>query len=546
MHSRTVMPAATTGRNPVTITSLFLLLASVSAVTLVCYVHRVHDFHHEEFGGRDFGFHGHGDGLRTRAAHGGSGGGGVHGHAHGHVDWHGEYHGDGAEHSGEGKAEEEEEEEHEEEEGGSEGEDSKPHHPRDGGHRDGGAPKGTKTKAGAQVTSRQWVSQAGRLGAFAYNHMAMVSRLNNGTLLASWQASAMGEGKPDQSLRFAHGELSRPRETNAAPGIVWGAPFAAPLGGPGDAQGGVVWSPVTHVDADGRIFLFYTQSTPGCRAPGGDVKLVVCEPDGSTWSSPRIVYGYADGRINKVLANKLVVSSSGAWVLPFWRELGSCRSTAQAEPTAGVLVSRDRGATWKSHGHISHASTWLIEQTVVESRGLGGDLRVPTLVMLCRTAANHVFKATSEDDGKSWSTADPIMNLPNPNAKVAALGGLGGGERKWIVMVVNDHKEMPQPHRRCRTKLRVVGSSDGGKKWERLASVEETLRPGLRYHYPTIMAVEGDTNVGIDGGGEGSAGGDGPTTKDFVLMYSTFFMKGFSKGGVKEGINSVVLRLTLP
>jgi hypothetical protein len=54
------------------------------------------------------------------------------------------------------------------------------------------------------------------------------------------------------------------------------------------------------------------------------------------------------------------------------------------------------------------------------------------------------------------------------------------------------------------------------------------------------------TTFGIAGGGYGCGGGDGPTTKDFVLMYSTFFMKGFSKGGVKEGINSVVLRLTLP
>jgi hypothetical protein len=206
--------------------------------------------------------------------------------------------------------------------------------------------------------------------------------------------------------------------------------------------------------------------------------------------------------------------------------------------------AKDRGATWKPHGHISHASTWLIEQTVVEIKGHGGDPKFPTLVMLCRTAANHVFKATSKDDGKSWSTADAIMNLPNPNAKIAALGGLGGGggageAGRWIVMVVNDHKELPQPYRRCRTKLRVVGSVDGGKKWERLVSIEETLKPGLRFHYPTIMALEGDANG--DGGG-----GSGAATADFVLMFSTFFMKGFNKGGVKEGINSVMLRLTLP
>lgn len=538
------MAVATTGKNPFTLTTAFLLLASVSALSLVLYSHQVHDVHHQEFGGRAFGFHGQDDARVRRTKHSGG--------AHGHIDWHGEYRSDssslgdeGANRFGDEEEETEGEIEHdahdEEPSGNGEESSSSPHESETHAH------KGAAHRARAEILSRQWVSQTGRAGAPAYNHMAMVSRLKNGTLLASWQASATGEGKPDQALRFAHGELTRNTVntgTGPSTSITWGRHFHAPLGGPGDAEGGVVWSPVTHVDEEGRIFLFYSQSTPGCRAPGGDVKLVVCEPDGVTWSEPRTIYGYADGRINKVIANKLVVTSSGAWVLPFWRELGPCRSTAQAEPTAGVLVSKDGGASWKPHGHISHASTWLIEQTVVETREHGSGLRRPTLVMLCRTAANHVFKATSKDDGKSWSTAEPIVNLPNPNAKIAALGGLGGGEGKWIVMVVNDHKELPQPYRRCRTKLRVVASADGGKNWERLASVEETLKPGLRYHYPTIMPIEGDANGGHANGNGGEGGG--AVEGDFLLMFSTFFMKGFSKGGVKEGINSVVLRLTLP
>ena len=61
----------------------------------------------------------------------------------------------------------------------------------------------------------------------------------------------------------------------------------------------------------------------------------------------------------------------------------------------------------------------------------------------------HYIKATSKDEGRSWSTAEAITSLPNPNAKIAALGGLGAG-RKWVVMVLNDHKELPQPFRRCR------------------------------------------------------------------------------------------------
>ena len=83
------MAVATTGKSPLTLTTAFLLLASISAVSLVIYSHQVHDVHHETYGGRDFGFHGQGDGhVRTKHVNG-------HGHGHvGHIDWHGRYHGD--------------------------------------------------------------------------------------------------------------------------------------------------------------------------------------------------------------------------------------------------------------------------------------------------------------------------------------------------------------------------------------------------------------------------------------------------------------------
>jgi hypothetical protein len=48
-------------------------------------------------------------------------------------------------------------------------------------------------------------------------------------------------------------------------------------------------------------------------------------------------------------------------------------------------------------------------------------------------------------------------------------GGGRGGDGKCIVMVVDDHEELPQPYERCRTALREGGSTDGGKEWERLA-----------------------------------------------------------------------------
>ena len=55
------------------------------------------------------------------------------------------------------------------------------------------------------------------------------------------------------------------------------------------------------------------------------------------------------------------------------------------------------------------------------------------------------------------------------------------------MLTCGNRGERYSPGPRCRSKLRIVASRDGGKKWERLASIDETLKPGLRLHYHTLM-----------------------------------------------------------
>eukprot|EP00959_Pyramimonas_sp_CCMP1952_P007904 165539-Pyramimonas_sp.AAC.1 len=43
-------------------------------------------------------------------------------------------------------------------------------------------------------------------------------------------------------------------------------------------------------------------------------------PDG-TWTAPRVLMPMsADNDVPKVVANKLIVLSTGEWILPFWRQ----------------------------------------------------------------------------------------------------------------------------------------------------------------------------------------------------------------------------------
>ena len=149
-------------------------------------------------------------------------------------------------------------------------------------------------------------------------------------------------------------------------------------------------------------------------------------PYASVWATPKTIYSIHEDRfIPKMLANKLIVLSTGEWVLPFWREnavlgmtewpkaLAHCRIknnrfgqpwSNRADPSAGLLVSADGGATWEARGALENApvpgqgdgwsvgqkTTWLIENSVVE-------LRDGRLLMFFRTSTGFAYSATSDD-----------------------------------------------------------------------------------------------------------------------------------------------------
>lgn len=64
-----------------------------------------------------------------------------------------------------------------------------------------------------------------------------------------------------------------------------------------------------------------------------------------------------DGLIPKVISNP-PVEVGGRWVLPYWRQnprgVSVCQPDMHQGDFSGVLVSVDRGASWKPHGRIMH------------------------------------------------------------------------------------------------------------------------------------------------------------------------------------------------
>ena len=312
-------------------------------------------------------------------------------------------------------------------------------------------------------------------GPMQYVHMATIERpgVLDGRLAVAWQASSGLEGIADQHLAVSFSE--------DAAGSAWGEARRIPL-----PQDGPLWAPVLHTDSRGRLWLFYAESnecritsTPPRYSPGGSVKAAVYGLGGQArWSKPREIYGEEDGDgLPKVLANKLIVLSTGEWVLPVWSEKhGTCDGPETGEPSAVVLVSEDEGGTWARRGRIrgDEAGTWLIENTVAEQGD--GDL-----LMFFRTSKGKIFQSVSHDKGFKWNRPH-ATSLPNPDAKVHMLKL----EDTALALAYNAHVRNDVKSK-ARTNLDVSISLNDGRSWRKVAHLETRDEQGLRFHYPTML-----------------------------------------------------------
>eukprot|EP00854_Cymbomonas_tetramitiformis_P002415 gene2415-3145_t len=266
-----------------------------------------------------------------------------------------------------------------------------------------------------------------------YSHMVTIEYLPDGYLMAAWQVSLEMEGAFDQHLMWARSRNKR--------GTQWGdgerVPLRKDLG---------VWAPVLHCDQDGTMWLFYAENEKRCFHPplktperslpqrwviGGSIMAVTMPKGSREWSEPFTIYSAKDDEEPpKIIANKLVVLSTGEWVLPFWRQrvMHAC-PTKHRHTSAGVLISKDLGATWSAHGSlmIRHVTHWIIEGVVIE---LGDKV----LQMFLRSTEGHMYRSLSYDRGATWSSAEATA-IRNPDSKIHALRLRQGGH----VLIYNDH-----------------------------------------------------------------------------------------------------------
>ena len=266
-----------------------------------------------------------------------------------------------------------------------------------------------------------------------------------------------------------------------------------------------LWSPVLFFDtASSRLLLFYTESRKAC-SPGGDIKYISTLDLGQTWTPPQTIYTHeADGEAPKVIASRPAVDAAGAWYLAFhsepqdsyksfnnatWCELKEVpgglppqvvppAAAPQSTTTAaGVLVSRDAGASWTVAGHIEDPKTWLIQPALEWCAASS------TLLALFRTDTGRAYASRSSDSGVTWTQAAPTTLL-NPNSKFATVTIDG-----QIVAAYN-------PSATSRASVALALSVNAGKTWEPLTVVDDG-GPAEHLSSPAIVRWSDDSTVKV-------------------------------------------------
>ncbi len=224
----------------------------------------------------------------------------------------------------------------------------------------------------------------------------------------------------------------------------------------------------------GPIALIYLakESAGDCRA-----WMQISTDECATWSNPWLCMDKAGYFV--VNNDRVIQLSGGRLVMPT-----AAHSTADkpfvARSLATAFYSDDDGKTWKRSQSDLQApaasKSGLQEPGVVE-------LKDGRLMMLCRTDQGSQFRSYSNDQGTTWSEANPTEILsPLSPASFKRIPRTGD-----LMLVWNDHSKIDPALKQKRTPLSVAISRDDGKTWSAAKTIEND--PKGWYCYTAIEFV---------------------------------------------------------
>ena len=244
------------------------------------------------------------------------------------------------------------------------------------------------------------------------------------------------------------------------------------------------WNPVLFYNEQGKLHLFYKE---GQQISDWQTYLLTSEDDGKTWSkASEMVVGDVSGGRGPV-RNKPITLSNGSVVAGGSIEKGIW--------SAFVDVSTDGCVTWEKSAPIEIAGlsynagekTAESNIAVSEQSFYGRGVIQPSLWeseagrvhMLLRSSEGYVYRADSEDYGKTWSDAYKT-ELPNNNSGLDLVKAPFDGNLYLVCNPVQANWGMRSP-------LSLFKSEDNGVTWRKLCDLES--EPG-EFSYPAIIASD--------------------------------------------------------
>ena len=244
------------------------------------------------------------------------------------------------------------------------------------------------------------------------------------------------------------------------------------------------WNPVLFYNEQGKLHLFYKE---GQQISDWKTYLMTSDDNGKIWSNPcEMVAGDVSGGRGPV-RNKPITLSNGYVVAGGSIEKGIW--------SAFVDVSTDGCVTWKKSvpieiaGLMYNAGEKTAESNIAvsEQSFYGRGVIQPSLWesaagkvhMLLRSSEGYVYRADSEDYGKTWSDAYKT-ELPNNNSGLDLVKAPFYGNLYLVCNPVQSNWGMRSP-------LSLFKSEDNGVTWNKLYDLES--EPG-EFSYPAIIASE--------------------------------------------------------
>lgn len=217
--------------------------------------------------------------------------------------------------------------------------------------------------------------------------------------------------------------------------------------------------------ADGRLALFYLQknSQTDCRP-----LMRFSTDEGETWSEPRHVISDEDMGYYVMNNDRVIQLSSGRLIAPVAQHVGPGMPKRNNAAETLVYYSDDAGKSWKRSAYAARPPKRNDKDVLTQEPGVV-ELKDGRLMMWIRTNAGSQFVTYSSDQGKTWTQLEPSqMVSPISPATIERIPSTGD-----LLLIWNDHSNIPDSLRGKRTPLSSAISKDDGKTWTHVKTLED-------------------------------------------------------------------------